>query len=248
MNHPGLFVGLIPDKNRTWTKEHFRTDKPTLEQYLEGYFKGSERVKAVITASREMCFGIIAPWGLSTDNMDNRDPKEKEILYFVFDHYLKDLRDNFMHRPENKNVRFVHMGRRDRLGEEAPKIVELIDEITNDTRERTGMVVAVALDYGGLDEQDRALKLWLDAGCPNGIEGIKNFLDLPQQGIDFRPVDLIVRTGHKSGTPTRSNEYLYPYLKETRVINRLEFLPDYTKDMFHDDLTTFGDESQNRGS
>lgn len=243
MEKRGPSVGFISNGNRTWAKREYHTDTPTVDQYLEAYFKGSERIKGVIEVARDEGFSLIAPWGLSDKNITNRPEHEKQCLYQVFEHYLIDLRDNFLHRPENANVCFRHIGRRDRLLAEAPHIIKLIDEITEQTRERIGLIVAVALDYGGRDDQHRAMKLWFEAGCPNGSDGVKDFLDLPKQGA----IDLIIRTGHKEGEAVRTNEYLWPYIDETRIIVSTCLLPDYTKELFKADIERFRAEKQNRG-
>lgn len=242
-------VGYILDKNRTWAKRHFQTDAPSLEEYAEGYMRGGDVTKEIITCAREQCVQVVALWGMSDDNMVKRPPEQRQILYGVFHHFLLDLQDNWMNKPKNRDVRLVHMGRRDRLSEEAPGIITLLDEISADTRRRSGMVVAVALDYGGREEFRRAHALWQRAGCPGDVnEGWKDFLDLPRQGIPFRPFDLIVRTGQDAAEPLRTNEFLWPYLEETRLITHDCCLPDFTVDMMRNDFALFSSEHQNRGA
>ncbi len=248
MEKGGLSVGFIANGNRTWAKREHGTDQPTMDQYLDAYMKGSERIKGVIEEARDMGFKLIAPWGMSDRNIIKRPLEERQCLYQVYKHYLIDLRDNFLHRPENSEVRLVHIGRRDRLIDEAPEVIRLIDEIKRDTQERVGMAVAVALDYGGLNERDRATEAWARAGCPGGIDGIKCYLDLSSQGVSYAPVDLIIRTGHKQEEAVRTNEFLYPYLNETRVIPNTCLLPDYTEDQFRADIQKFQAEKQNRGA
>lgn len=248
MEFSGLNVGFISNGNRTWAKRVNNTATPTDRQLLDAYYHGSERVKGVVEAARDAGFRSLMPWGLSDKNIVKRPENERGCLYQIFEHYLTDLRDNFMHKEENQNVRFAQLGRKDRLAKEAPNVIRLIDEIYNDTRQRTGMVLAVALDYGGREEYSRAIKLWADAGCPGGPDGVKAFLDLPLQGIEFQPVDLIIRTGHKPEEAVRTNEYLFGYLEETRVVPSPILLPDYTKEDFLNNVRTYKGEKKNLGA
>jgi undecaprenyl diphosphate synthase len=248
MEQQGLFVGLIPDKNRTWAKEKNQTDTLSSDQLEECYLKGGDVIKEVITVARDESVKIIALWGMSDKNMMNRPEDERKILYGVFEHFLTDLHTNWMNKPENKDVRFVHMGRRDNFEREAPQVVELIDHISTDTRERTGMVVAVGLDYAGWDEHDRAMMPWLKEGAPNPPRGWQAHLDLPRQGVPFQPLDLLIRTGKEEEGLSRTNEYLHFYHDETRGEAHATYLPDYSGEQFKRDLKKFCAEKQNRGA
>ena len=73
-------------------------------------------------------------------------------LMGLFKTYLRDALDNFL--SENVKVRF--------LGDTSafdPQLKDLIDEITRVSENRTGMVLNIALNYGGRAEIVRAVQL-----------------------------------------------------------------------------------------
>lgn len=247
----GEFIGLISDGNRRHQRESLcldaRSEDLPDDVLRQGYELGAESVKQIITVSREEAVGIIAPWGMSEGNMESRTLREKHILYSVFGKFLRDLRDDWMRRPENAGVRFAHLGRRDRLDTEAPGVMALIDEIEADTRDRTQMLVAVCLDYGGPEEFDRAMRAWKAAGYPGDIDGWQAYTDLARKGVGHRELDLRVRTGDK-GPIKHANEYLRPYsTAETRDIFPDAHLPAYGGDAFRADLREYRRTERRKG-
>lgn len=238
------FVGLICDGNRRDEVERVNEQEGRAltiadllpEQLYEAYRLGADAVKKVIERAREEALGVIAVWGMSDKNMEQRPPHQKHILYRIFEEFLVDLRDNWMDRRENSEVRLVHMGKMNHLQEEAPRVKNLLTDIAWHTRQRTDMVVAVCLDYGGKDEQKRATAIWEATGHKGAVE---NRLDLPLLGIPYRPLDLRIRTGETTRLK-HPNAFLHPYEDdETREAYHATYLPGYTADMFSADLQEY---------
>lgn len=245
-----LFVGLIPDGNRRWAmRKYGKATKETLsrDELYDAHWTGAEAIKRVAERAREESVDIFAAWGGSVANLTKRESREVAVLHSVFERLLTELRDDWMDRGENQTARFVAMGRREHLQDRVPTVIQLIDEITEHTRERTGMVLVLCLDYDGLDEGRRAHRLWKERGYPGDEEGWKQFLDLPLQGIPCRDLNLILRTGVRAHSSKYDNEFLHCYQNETRLRHREIFWPDYTPDMFNEDLHAFLQEEQRRG-
>jgi undecaprenyl diphosphate synthase len=244
----GEFIGLISDGNRreVMHRDGVATVKElTREQLLMAYRLGAESVKRVIERARQLSVGIIAPWGMSDKNMESRSELERGVLYEVFREFLLDLRDNWVDLRENERVRLLHLGREDRLLREAPGVVALLREIAAHTRERAGMVVAVCLDYGGIDEARRAEAAWLAAGCAGSA---RDHLDLPRQGVPFKPLDLRIRTGETTRMK-HLNAFLHPYVDdETREVFHEELLPCYTADQFEADVRDYRRTERRKGA
>ncbi len=247
MEKEGLFVGLIPDGNRSWAKAKFNTKDLTYEHLLDAYNAGANSVKKIIETARDMRMKVFATWGLSTKNMSSRNSIEKQVLFATFEKFLLELRDEWMDKPENKDVRLVHMGRKDRLLEQAPTVSDLLFDVTNYTRERSGMILALGLDYDGFDEETRAQKNHSNAyGDPLGW---KQWLDIPAEVHDLRgwdenghllhPVNLILRTKTEGDLLFRDNEYLHPYRHETRQEEIGVFLPDLTPELFTEKIERY---------
>ena len=245
----GLFVGLIPDGNRRWASKHGKSP-------IEGHREGAECVKRIFERARDMMIvRILAAWGLSCKNVDNRPPDQLTGLYMLMESTLEDLRDNWMDRLENKNIRMVHMGRRDRMENDIDgrDVLARLDEIHEHTRDRTGMIIALCLDYDGLNERDRALTLWRINGARDDETSFLQHLDLPRQGIPFQPVNLVIRTGEDGNRSAgarmhHTNEFLHEYREGTEDMPHDTFLPNYTPDNFAEDIQSFRKMQRRRGA
>ncbi len=236
----GLWVELTCDGNRRSKADEILTDegvqiKPkdlNFDQAYACYKAGGEAAKAIVAESRDQMVGLIGLWIWSINNWE-RPKDQADAVFQVTREFLQDLKDNWIHLDENKDVRFVHMGRTERLTEEQPEIMQLMHELMDTTRERMGMVVALLMDYTGPDELERALEKWKAAGC---VGEWKNYLDLPQQGVDFRELTLRIRTG-ETDELVHINAVMSAYAGvETREAFHPEMLPDYTVELYKKDL------------
>jgi len=226
-----LFVGLIPDGNRRWEREHKKIPGT-------GHREGAQRVKEVITAFRDNAYThILAVWGLSCKNLEQREPAEQELLYVLMEEFLTDLKDNWMDEEENLDVRLLHMGQTDRMLAHAygKKVVEVLNTVTEHTRDRTGKVVALCLDYDNKSEDARARGMWWVTESKGPIQ---QHLDLPRQGVPYQPVNLIIRTG-SDPVVQHDNEFLLGYRDETRQIHHPYYMPDFYGDSFNADVDEY---------
>ncbi len=243
LEQQGLFVGLIPDGNRRWAIGQYGVAKKedlTPAQLYEAYWRGTEAVKGVVRRAREESVGIFAAWGGSNDNLRKRSDRELQILYSIYERFMTELRDEWMDAEGYRDTRFVHMGHRERMQTYASQVLRIIDDVAEHTRTRTGMVVAVCLDYDSCDElRVVARQRWREAGLVGEEE---EYLDLPYAGVPYQSLDYGIRTGEvtpegEEGRVKHTNAFLLGYHnKETRWRYRKEFLPDYTPDMFSQDL------------
>ncbi len=144
-------------------------------------------------------------------------------------------------------MRVVHIGRRELLLERTPETLELLDEVMRETRDRSGLVLALCIDHDGNMEIEDAVAAWQRAGAAGIQQSFRQFLDLPRQGVPYQPVDLIIRTGDDPEAG-HDNEFLLGYRQHTRLRLREDVLsPDYTADAFSEDLARFRSVRQRRG-
>ena len=173
-----VHMAIIPDGNRRWARE--RSMKP-----WEGHAKAGtfENLNSLIQEAKKLGVKYLSFWGFSTENW-KREKKEVDIIMRLI---LKGLNE-FEARGE-KDIRFVHIGRKDRL---LGKLVERIDSLEEKTKENKGVYVLLCLDYGGRDEIMRAVNKVLKSGKKDiSEEEFRNFLGTN----GFPDPDLIVRTG-----------------------------------------------------
>lgn len=241
-----LFVGLIPDGNRRWGRQEFGVKDLSPEQTLIAYQRGAQAVRSVAEYARDNSIAVFAAWAGSQANLTERSKMEIDVLRVVVGEFLTDLRDDWMDRPENRSVRFVHLGFRGRIMKLMPEILDGIDAVTEHTRKRTGMIMALCFDYDGKEERRRATEHW-DVLRPLR-KTVEDCLDLPMRtGLPFRACDLIIRTGHDPAYHARTNEFLIGYHHETRVDPDPTLLPDYTSAQFKNSLRKYRAEPQRRG-
>jgi|GEM_PF-5287895 len=237
----GVFAAIICDGNRRDESELIHQEQglvlpPTefdQETLYNAYQRGGKAIRDIVECARDQSVGILAAWAWSTKNMERRSEHERKAVFRVIQEFVLDLEENWMNLPENNDVRLVHMGRQERLNEADPGMMHIVNRVCKDTRGRTGMVVALCMDYGGPDETKRAKTMWRQAGYYGELE---DYLDLPRQGVPYRPMDLRIRTG-ETDRAKHLNAYLHPYEgEETREIFHELYLPGYTPNLFINDL------------
>lgn len=224
-------VAQILDGNRRFAKREGLS-------VLEGHRAGGDNFKRLIECARDMQkIRVLAGWCLSRKNLDNRGEAEVNGIFGIGCEFLADLRDNWMDRAENKEVRLLHMGQRERMQERpmGREMLKLLDGIATHTRDRVGMIVALCFDYSGEDELGRALRAWhADGAQGDPATAYRDYLDLPRQGVPFRGLDLILRTGKEQGESHRDGAFMHPYVApgETRVRDSELLFPEFKPQHF----------------
>ena len=137
-------IAVIMDGNGRWAKAR---GKPR----IFGHRAGSDSVKAIIDTCARLEIKAVTLYAFSTENW-KRPKAEVSALMSMLKRVLKrELKD--VHR---NNIRFQAIG--DLAGLEADVQAELA-AATAFTKDNTGMVMSVALNYGGRAEIVRAAKL-----------------------------------------------------------------------------------------
>ncbi|MEK6856171.1 MAG: undecaprenyl diphosphate synthase family protein, partial [Nanoarchaeota archaeon] len=103
-----VHVAIIPDGNRRWAREQgFDASKG---HKIAGEF---EHLKVLMDEARRNGVKYISFWGFSTENW-NRDKLERDTIFNM----LKEMAPKLMAEFKKNNVRFRHIGRKDRLPKE----------------------------------------------------------------------------------------------------------------------------------
>ncbi|MCI1955471.1 MAG: isoprenyl transferase [Oscillospiraceae bacterium] len=137
-------LGIIMDGNGRWAK------KRGLPRSA-GHVAGARVFKAVVRYCSKIGIEYLTVYAFSTENW-KRPHDEVLTLMNLFKEYLRDALTNFL--DENVKVRF--------LGDTSvfdPQLKELIAEIERVSENRTGMILNIALNYGGRAEIVRAVRL-----------------------------------------------------------------------------------------
>lgn len=136
-------VAIIMDGNGRWAA---RKGLPR----LLGHKKGMEVVKDIITVSSNLGIKALTLYAFSLENW-RRPPKEVDALMSLLALYLQKEIKMMM----EKGIRFKTIGRMEDLPKEARAWV---DKAKTETAGNTGMVLNLALSYGGRWEMMEAAK------------------------------------------------------------------------------------------
>jgi len=222
-------VAIIPDGNRRWAKEH---GLPS----LEGHRRGVQAMREIAKACREKRIHTFTAWGFSSENWS----REIQEVSYLMDLFMKLLEENEKDAHQNQ-VRFVHLGRKDRLPEFLLKEIKKIEE---QTKHYTKHLYNFCLDYGGQDEILRAVNKVLSSDqkiTSINKEQFEQYLDTAGQPYTY--VDLLIRT---SGEQRTSG--LLPFqMAYAELYFEPSYLPDFSVQKFGIALQSYSNRDRRFG-
>lgn len=130
-------LGIIMDGNGRWAK------KRGLPR-TAGHKAGAETFRDIATYCKELGMDYLTVYAFSTENW-RRPAEEVDAIMNLFRDYLKESLRDF----KNENIRTRFIGDREPL---APDIRRLIEEAEASTAHKDGMVLNIAINYGGRQE------------------------------------------------------------------------------------------------
>ena len=216
-------VAIIMDGNGRWARQQ---GKPR----IMGHKAGVRSVQELVRCARELGIGVLTLYAFSTENW-RRPSTEVDSLMGLLQTYLENQLDQMV---ENQ-VRLRTCGRRDRL----PVMVrQVLENTIRETAGNDGLILNLALSYGGRDELVRAVRQLAARAVkgelrPEEIDEEKLASELDSAGLP--DPDLLIRTG---GEARLSNFLLwqlsYSELYFTRVL-----WPDFGREHFLAALADF---------
>lgn len=203
-------IAVILDGNGRWARSR---GLPV----TKGHEEGARALKDVIRATREWGIHTLTVWGFSTENW-KRPHNEKVKIFELIKKTIKDT----LEEAKRENVRFIHIGRKDRLPKDLMRIITFAEE---ETKDNTKHILNVALDYGGRDEILRAVKGIIRDKIPEENIDEKLFESyLYTAGQPYPNPDLFIRTSGE----LRTSGYLPWQMVYTEFYFEPDHLPDLT--------------------
>lgn len=158
-------IGIIMDGNGRWAKRRGLPRKA-------GHKKGAAVFETISTLCGDLGIKYVTFYAFSSENW-KRPKEEVDALMSLFEQYLRDARSN---QEKSKNMILRFIGERDGLSSE---LLRLMDEAEEGTKDHTGTVVNLAINYGGRQEVTAAVKaLYRDVA-----EGKKRIQDITEADI-----------------------------------------------------------------
>lgn len=136
-------IAIIMDGNGRWAAKRALPRKA-------GHKAGAEAFERLITDAKDLGIQHITVYAFSTENWKRSD-EEVNAIMDLMRHYLKNSFQRFL----KDNVRMHIIGDISRLDKD---IQVQIQEVEEKSREKDGMTVHIALNYGGRDELLRSVQ------------------------------------------------------------------------------------------
>lgn len=205
-------IGFIMDGNGRWAK------KRAMPRNF-GHNQGAATFKKTINWCRELGVKCATFYAFSTENW-RRPPDEINGIMELLRRYLKDIR-----KSADENIRIII------LGDIAPfdeDIREELADIMQTSKDNTGFIVGIALNYGGRAEICNAVKK-VSEKC---VSGELSSDDITEELIgkflytsEMPPLDLVIRP---SGEQRLSNFLIWQAAYAEFVFMDVLW-PDFTK-------------------
>ena len=152
-------IAIIMDGNGRWAKQRNLPRK-------YGHREGAKTLRKIVEYCNKIGLQYLTVYAFSTENW-KRPKDEVDSIMELLEQYIDEA---FAHREENDEVRTKFIGDMTAL---SPVLQEKIARIERLGENRRGLLVNVALNYGGRDEIAHAVR--------NLGEKIKNGEILPEQ-------------------------------------------------------------------
>jgi short-chain Z-isoprenyl diphosphate synthase len=158
-------VAVLADGNRRWA----RTNAPG-QPLVAGYQAGADKLKEFVEWCDELGIPVVTLWVLSTDNFSRSSAEEIAPLLGVIENMVNDL-------AASRRWRVHPVGALDLLPAESAEALKHADR---DTADIDGMLVNIAVSYGGRHELRDAVRSLLAEHARNGtsIEELSQTLDI----------------------------------------------------------------------
>ena len=226
-----VHVGIIMDGNGRWAKKRGLPRKA-------GHVEGAKTFRTIVRYCSEVGIKYLTVYAFSTENW-KRPSDEVSALMKLFKSYLEEAITDF--RDDNIVVRFIG----DKSGF-SPELQKLMDDNEECARDRSGMVLNIAMNYGSRDEIVRAVKS-ISRDVKSGALGED---DITAELISSRlytagqpDPDLIIRP---SGEYRISNFMLWQSAyTEFVIMNKL--WPDFKKSDLDEALAIYAQRSRRYG-
>jgi undecaprenyl diphosphate synthase len=224
-------VAVIMDGNGRWAKQR---GKPR----IEGHRAGVQSVRDVVEAAVELDLAALTLYAFSTENW-RRPALEIQALMKLLVEYLK----RELQELNEQNIRLSTIGHTEGL---PPEVQKALKHAIEQTSHNTGLMLTLALNYGGQHEILDAVKQIIydiqeqkcsvDALDPEMFRTYLSTAELPE-------LDLLIRT---SGEMRISNFLLWQVAYAELYVTSVLW-PDFRKPQFYQALIEYQHRSRRFG-
>jgi undecaprenyl diphosphate synthase len=210
-------IAIIMDGNGRWAK---RRNQPR----VFGHRQGAKSVRKVVEATARLGINNLTLYAFSTENW-NRPKHEIKTLMKLLVNALKNELGLMM----KNNIQLNAIGHTDMM---PPNVQQELQEVLDETKENTGLVLTLALSYGARQEILRAVQE-ISHKVKNNIISVENVDDniinkhLYTQNLP--DVDLLIRTSGE----VRISNFLLWQIAYAELYFTDELWPDFNETSLH---------------
>lgn len=215
------------DGNRRWAKEK---NLPS----AMGHKKGVDSLKNILRACNDFSIKYLTVYAFSTENWNRKKEEVDFLMNLVAVTLTNELAE--MHK-ENVQIHFI--GDLTKLSD---KLQKILANAVETTKNNTGVVLQIALNYGSRDEIVHAVQKIVESGVKSDeIDEQLISENLYTAGVP--DPDILIRTGGEQ----RISNYLLWQIAYSEIIIRSEFWPDFDKNSLKDSILEFGKRQRRYG-
>ena len=225
-------IAIIMDGNRRWARQRNLPVKM-------GHKEGAETLKRAVRYANKRGIEYITVYAFSTENW-KREKEEVDSLMSLLEYYL----DQFSKEADTENIVIRVIGRRKELSE---KLLKKIDEVVEGTKNNTGIIFTIALNYGGRDEITSAVKSIVEDAKNNKI----NIDEIDEKLIseylytkNMPDPDLMIRTSGE----LRTSNFLPWQLVYSEFLFLDKLWPDFSEEDLEDAIQVFSKRNRKFGA
>ena len=205
-------IALILDGNKRWAKKNNQTN-------LQGYTKGFENIKNIVSYSLNKKLSYLTLFALSSENFN------RSSINLIYDIIYKNFSNTFTDLIEKKDVRIKIFGSKENLPK---KIIEIFNNIEKLSINNKSLNLNIAFNYGFKDEIRNIFKKIINEKININSDDNKSINNLFYLGSITDP-DLLIRTG---GYKRLSNFIMYN-LTYTELFFTDTLWPDFSENEFN---------------
>ena len=220
-------VAIIMDGNGRWATQR------KLPR-IAGHRTGAKSVRKIVKAARELNLEVVTLYAFSTENW-KRPSHEVQGLMTLLKTFLKSELNDMV---ENK-ISLRCIGETEMLPQDVQKnLAEVIQETTLNSEDEKGLILNLALSYGGRSEIVKAARVMAEkcvSGQFNPEDFSENLFASHLYTAGLPDPDLLIRTGGQS----RLSNFLLWQLSYAELYITETLWPDFTEEKFIEALIDF---------
>ena len=224
-------IAIIMDGNGRWAKEKGMVR-------LKGHQAGMESLREIVRACSDKGVKVLTVYAFSTENWKRPIEEVSGIFSLLVRYVAKELKE-----LNANNVQIRMLGDIDPLPADAKKAAQ---QAVDSTKDNTGLIFCIAINYGGRAEIVRAAKALAKQAAEGQLEpeNIDEAMFASQlYTADLPDPDLIIRTGGEmrlSNFLTWQSAYSELYVTDT-------YWPDFTPDKLQEAIDAFNGRDRRYG-